>query len=279
MSDQTSIRIGVSIGATIGSYCGRVSVPADSYGRAMEEECKVEYCERLAYTRGFCQMHYRRVLRTGDAGPPGSMRQRSICSVVGCDKQVDAKELCHGHYQRLLRHGDVGDAPLRSSGRLCSVPDCRRPHKAFGYCPAHYKRFLVSGNPQADRPIREVAGEGFLNHGYWIVPVPKTVRWLVGELAASGSIGWLWLNTSAAPSAPMRWSTIAMVIEPTIESRILSFGSPHTRRVSVSRTSWRSALRCWPDMPQKSVPGQCEEQSPLETTRAVPSGFEPPFLA
>ena len=77
----------------------------------MREECKVEYCERLAYTRGFCQMHYRRVMRTGDAGPPGSLRQRRTCSVVGCEQLIDAKELCHGHYQRLLRHGDVGDAP------------------------------------------------------------------------------------------------------------------------------------------------------------------------
>jgi hypothetical protein len=176
----------MSIGATIGSYRGRVSVPGDSYGRAMKEECKVEYCERLAYTRGFCQMHYRRVMRTGDAGPPGSLRQRRTCSVVGCEQLIDAKELCHGHYQRLLRHGDVGDAPLRSSGRLCSVPDCGRPHKAFGYCAAHYKRFLASGNPQADRPIREVAGEGFLNHGYWIVPVPKTLRSLVGGASSIG---------------------------------------------------------------------------------------------
>ena len=115
------------------------------------------------------------------------MRQRSICSVVGCDKQVDAKELCHGHYQRLLRHGDVGDDPLRSSGRLCSVPDCRRPHKAFGYCPAHYKTVPCQWEiPRRIDPIREVAGEGFLNHGYWIVPVPKTVRWLVGGASSIG---------------------------------------------------------------------------------------------
>ena len=78
-----------------------VSVPAGSYVEAMRE-CTVEGCERLAYTRGLCQMHYRRVLGTGGAGPPGSLKQRRKCSVIGCDRQVDARDLCHGHYRRLL---------------------------------------------------------------------------------------------------------------------------------------------------------------------------------
>jgi hypothetical protein len=242
-------------------------------------ECTVEGCERLAYTRGFCQMHYRRVIRTGDAGPSGSLRQRRTCSVVGCEQLIDAKELCHGHYQRLLRHGDVGDAPLRSSGRLCSVPDCGRPHKAFGYCAAHYKRFLARGIPKRIDPSEKLAATVFSITATGSSRCRRhSGRWW-GEPAVSGSIGWLWPRTSAAPSALMRWSIIATVIERTIESRIWSFGSPLTRRVNVSRTSWRSALRCWPDTPPKSVPGPCEEQSPLKTTRAVPTGFEPAFPA
>ncbi len=190
MSDQTSIRIGVSIGATIGSYRGRVSVPADRYVRDMDDCNGRGLRTHRLHPWSMCEMHYRRVLRTGDAGPPGSMRQRSICSVVGCDKQVDAKGLCHGHYQRLLRHGDVGDEPLRSSGRLCSVPDCRRPHKAVGYCHAHYKRFLASGNPQAIDPIREVAGEGFL-----------TSRLLDRPCAEDSPDGWWWRATGGRASA------------------------------------------------------------------------------
>ena len=73
-----------------------------------------------------------------------------------------------------------GDEPLRFSGRLCSVPGCGRPHKAQGYCPAHYKRLVASGHPEPSRPIREVAGDGHLNHGYWVIPVPKRLRRLVG---------------------------------------------------------------------------------------------------
>lgn len=146
----------------------------------MGEECRVEDCERAVYSKGMCQMHYRRVLRFGKPGPPGSLKERKTCSIVGCGKPVDAKDLCHGHYQRLLRQGTVSDEPLRSSGRLCSVPDCGRAHKALGFCPAHYKRFLASGDPQAEKPIREVAGDGYLHHGYWVIPVPDALRWFVG---------------------------------------------------------------------------------------------------
>ena len=106
--------------------------------------------------------------------------------MIGCDKQVDARDLCHGHYQRWSRHGELGNEPLRFSGRLCSVPGCGRPHKAQGYCPAHYKRYVATGDPEPSRPIREVAGDGFTHHGYWIVGVPKELRRMVGGAAKVG---------------------------------------------------------------------------------------------
>jgi hypothetical protein len=147
----------------------------------MGEECKVQDCEQQVYAKAMCEMHYRRVLHGRDLGPASPItREKSMCMAEGCDKTAEAWGYCHGHYQRLLRHGTVGDDPLRAPGRLCSVDDCPRPHKALGFCAAHYKRYLVYGDPQADRPIREVAGDGHVNHGYWVVPVPRGLRWLVG---------------------------------------------------------------------------------------------------
>ena len=196
----------------------------------MGEECNVECCQRPVYSKGMCEMHYRRVLRRGDSGQVEPItREKSICVASDCDKDAEAWGYCHGHYQRLLRNGVVGDEPFRSSGRLCSVPDCGRAHKALGYCPAHYKRFLATGDPEADRPIREVAGDGHVNHGYWVVPVPRAFRWLVG---GAKSIDWSWPNFSDVPSGPTRWSTTGMASARTIGSRTWSCGRPLIQRDS-----------------------------------------------
>ena len=132
-------------------------------------------------------MHYRRVLRDGEPGPPGPItRERSMCVAVDCDEDAEAWGYCHGRYQRFLRNGAVSEEPLRKPGRLCSVDDCPRPHKAKEYCAAHYKRVITTGDPQSERPIRESTGEGSLSHGYLNIPVPPELRYLVG---GSPSVG------------------------------------------------------------------------------------------
>ena len=61
---------------------------------------------------------------------------------------------------------------------MCKVEICDRLAKTRGYCQAHYKRVLKHGHPQADIPIREVEGDGYLHHGYRVVPVPDRLRHL-----------------------------------------------------------------------------------------------------
>jgi len=123
-------------------------------------------------------MHYRRVLRTGDPGPAGPLRERGTCRVEACDQPVDAKELCHGHYQRLARGNQEVDSPLRGSLDSCQVNGCYRKVSNRGYCPTHWKRLLKHGDPLADVPIRRMDGDGYMNHGYRIVPVPPSLRHL-----------------------------------------------------------------------------------------------------
>lgn len=145
----------------------------------MKTFCKVTDCEEDRYSRGYCEMHYRRVLKTGDPGPPGPLRTRGTCRAKDCDEVVDAKALCHGHYQRLLRESSLPIyTPLRKGRSMCSVEDCERDLKSRGYCPAHYKRVLKHGHPQADIPIREVDGTGHISHGYQQINVPKDMRHL-----------------------------------------------------------------------------------------------------
>jgi len=146
----------------------------------MGDMCQVGGCQLSATTRGFCEMHYRRVLKTGDPGPSGPLRSRGRCKVEGCDQTVDAKGLCHGHYQRLLRANQEIETPLRGSFDTCRVEGCDRDVQAKGYCGAHYKRVISHGDPLADVPIRGASGDGFINHGYMHVPVPKHLRHLSG---------------------------------------------------------------------------------------------------
>lgn len=153
----------------------------------MGKECEVNDCPRDASTKGYCGMHYRRVLRHGVPGPAGSLRIRGVCIAPDCDEPVDAKDLCHGHYQRLQRHGVVDLSPLRKRKKMCKVETCDRKAERRGYCPAHYKRVLKHGHPQADIPIRVAKGKGTIAHdGYRYVPVPKKLRHLTNGAAWVG---------------------------------------------------------------------------------------------
>ena len=153
----------------------------------MERVCSIAGCDRDEYSRGMCQMHYRRVLRTGDPGPAQPQGvQVIVCKAPDCDNSAEAKGYCHGHYLRLLRNGKADETPLRTPGRMCSVDDCDRPHKALGYCATHYKRFLVHGDPLPDQPVRQSDGNGHISHGYRQVPVPRELRYLVGGVTKVG---------------------------------------------------------------------------------------------
>ena len=133
-------------------------------------------------------MHYRRLRRTGDLGPPEPIvRIRSMCQAPECNREAEARGYCHGHYLRLQRTGVRSEEPLRVRGRLCSVDGCERPHQARGFCAAHDKRFLATGDPMPGRPIRKAAGVGTTDRkGYNNVPVPHHLRHLTGGVAWVG---------------------------------------------------------------------------------------------
>ncbi len=49
-----------------------------------------------------------------------------------------------------------------------------------GLCKSHLDRLSAKGDVQADIPIREVEGIGYLKHGYRYIPVPTGLRHLTG---------------------------------------------------------------------------------------------------
>jgi hypothetical protein len=142
---------------------------------ATKNPCKEPDCAKGQYARDWCAMHYKRWLRTGS---PLRGERRPDCAVDGCDRDAKSRGWCHAHYQRWRTHGDVrADVPLRAR-RPCAVDACDRQAYARGWCSTHYRRVLASGDPRADEPIRIVSGQGFENHGYWVIPVPVDERHL-----------------------------------------------------------------------------------------------------
>lgn len=146
--------------------------------------CSVDGCTRKNYARGLCEPHYRRRQRTGSASekiPVGERAPSPPCFARSCDRSATEQGLCHAHYQRLRRSGDIEDEqPVgrRRNGK-CSLPTCNREAYARQLCRNHYRRSLRLGDPLEHIPIKDVSGTGYVNHGYFVVPVPPELRHLV----------------------------------------------------------------------------------------------------
>lgn len=75
--------------------------------------CSVDGCPYEHIAKGYCNLHYHRLKRTGSTGTavsPRGRRPTAACLVDGCDRAVRRKSLCGMHAQRLEKHGDVGPA-------------------------------------------------------------------------------------------------------------------------------------------------------------------------
>lgn len=84
--------------------------------------CTVDGCDRPHWSRGYCEMHARRVRETGDPGPATPIKNRKRtpkepCEVDGCDRPKRGRHHCHLHQERLRRTGGVGPVkPLQVKG-------------------------------------------------------------------------------------------------------------------------------------------------------------------
>lgn len=65
--------------------------------------CKVEGCTAPVRSNGYCQMHYRRVVRHGDAETVLMVKRRFGCIIPGCSRPHLGRGLCATHYQRQRR--------------------------------------------------------------------------------------------------------------------------------------------------------------------------------
>lgn len=104
----------------------------------MANRCEGVNCDRDAVSRGFCDKHYRRLLKHGNPEYVAT-HIPSWCYAEGCDRFSKSKGLCDKHYRRLIKHGDPNWEPPSMSS-ICSAADCNRKKVAKGFCSKHYEQ-------------------------------------------------------------------------------------------------------------------------------------------
>jgi hypothetical protein len=180
--------------------------------------CTVEGCDRPAYYRLFCHMHYARNKKnTGHVGPAEPIKKRhavdAVCKVEGCERTLKSqgprgnggggRGLCAMHYQRLVRRGHHGPADLlRKPNPGVSRRD-KHYRKLYGMTLAEYEEMsqnqggvcAICGEPPA-----EDSGRG---HGVLVVDHCHTNGHVRGLLCATCNlaIGYLKDNPDILLSA------------------------------------------------------------------------------
>lgn len=112
--------------------------------------CALNGCDEVRrLRRGYCNRHYRRLLKTGD--PTKTKRWINVgqrCSVDGCANQATMRGWCQAHYTRWSKHGDVlAHVPIaRKIPRPAAcTTGCGNPVLARGLCAMHYQRWKTTG--------------------------------------------------------------------------------------------------------------------------------------
>lgn len=110
--------------------------------------CKIEGCESVVSSRGWCSKHYQRWRHHGCPMKLKPPKKDRGCMVVGCKRKHHAKGYCGPHHHRLRRYGDpLGGGSERGKYVKCIVEGCNSNHYGNGYCIKHNARYKAHGNP------------------------------------------------------------------------------------------------------------------------------------
>ena len=80
-------------------------------------KCKVDDCDlQAARSTGYCAKHHQRYKAHGDPTKLLFGKDR-VCMVDGCSSKHKSKGYCNTHYHRWLKTGNVGGAEIRPPGK------------------------------------------------------------------------------------------------------------------------------------------------------------------
>jgi hypothetical protein len=69
--------------------------------------CSVEGCEGDHFGKGYCNLHYNRMRRSGTTDLVLTRKTR-LCEIDGCDRKHFSSGCCEMHYRRMARTGVPG---------------------------------------------------------------------------------------------------------------------------------------------------------------------------
>lgn len=103
--------------------------------------CKIDGCDGENKGYGYCNKHYQRFKKYGDAL---ICFPKKSCSIDGCINKYLAKGYCNKHY---LNDKKYGDALHVSYPEFCTIKNCNKPYAQNGLCVMHDGRRRRHGDP------------------------------------------------------------------------------------------------------------------------------------
>ncbi|ASN67307.1 hypothetical protein 7AX2_9 [uncultured phage] len=156
--------------------------------------CSVDGCAKPHQARGYCESHYRKLLKYGDAEYVKPMFVPDRCKADACKRNAECQGYCKAHYARLLRHGDplqgrtaIGGAlnwlesNASHTGDECLIwPFRRRPN---GYGEATFRGGRMAANrimcilAHGEPPTEEHHAAHDCGNGFGGCVNPRHLRW------------------------------------------------------------------------------------------------------
>lgn len=147
--------------------------------------CTVQECNKRHHAKGYCSMHYKRLLDNGTTDkllrkPVWNKGTRGICKVDNCNVPNARQGYCNRHALRMDKYGTT-DLPKREPEK-CSVEGCENEYCANGYCRLHDRRVKRNGTPILQEKEQrfcsiEGCGKKHNGNGYCAMHRARWKRW------------------------------------------------------------------------------------------------------
>jgi hypothetical protein len=114
-------------------YCDKHYRRFKKYGDAkvthihIKKTCLDGECSRFALVKGYCDKHYRRVKRTGTSK---IIKNKLFCIIDGCKNKHLAKSLCYTHYwmkAQKVKIDNQANMLIQKHNGLCDICGTDRP--------------------------------------------------------------------------------------------------------------------------------------------------------